>query len=128
MDDVNLLRQGYCVFRNLFLKLVKIDPFRQYLIIPSICNYVFLKADTVGTIPRGGIVWETVSLLKLFNGWCILVEQGTLYFMPEIEGRYICLGNKNVKVDGYSPDTRGLLSIWVVTGMDVLACLIGSSP
>jgi len=27
MDDVNILRQACCAFRNLFLKLVKMDPF-----------------------------------------------------------------------------------------------------
>jgi len=33
MDDVNVLRQACCAFRNLFLKLVKSDPFRQSNII-----------------------------------------------------------------------------------------------
>jgi hypothetical protein len=57
MDDVNVLRQACCAFRNLFLKLVKIDPFRQAITITSICNKVFrtmfLKPDSVGIIPRG---------------------------------------------------------------------------
>ena len=79
-----------------FLKLVKIDHIRQAIQISSICNKVlrtmFLKPDTVGIIPRGGFVWETVSLLKIFNVWRILVEKETMKFMPEMEGRYICLG------------------------------------
>jgi len=83
-------------FRNLFLKLVKMDPFRQSITISSICNKVFRtmihKPDTVGIIPRGGTEWETASPFKLFNGWRILVKQGTIYFMPEMERRYICLG------------------------------------
>ena len=58
LDDVNVLRMAYCSFRNLFLKLVKMDPFRQAITISSICNKVFrtyfLKADTVGIIPRAG--------------------------------------------------------------------------
>ena len=58
MDDVNILRQAWCAFRNLFLKLVKMDPFREAITISSICNKVFrtmfLKPDTVGIIPRGG--------------------------------------------------------------------------
>ena len=58
MDDVNVLRQACCAFRNLFLKLVKMDPFRQAITISSICNKVFrtmfLKRDSVGIIPRGG--------------------------------------------------------------------------
>jgi len=49
MDDVNVLRQACCAFRNLFLKLVKMDPFRQAIKISSICNKVFrtmfLKTD-----------------------------------------------------------------------------------
>jgi hypothetical protein len=36
MDDVNVLRQAFCAFRNLFIKLVKIDPFRQAITISSI--------------------------------------------------------------------------------------------
>ena len=58
MDDLNVLRQACCAFRNLFLKLVKMDPFRQAITISSICNKVFgtmfLKPHTVGIIPRGG--------------------------------------------------------------------------
>ena len=29
MDDVNVLGQAWCAFRNLFLKFVKMDPFRE---------------------------------------------------------------------------------------------------
>jgi len=29
IDDVNVLRQACCAFRNLLLKLVKMDPFRE---------------------------------------------------------------------------------------------------
>ena len=58
IDDISDLRQACCAFSNLFLKLVKMDPFRQALKISSICNKVFrtvfLKPDTVGIIPRGG--------------------------------------------------------------------------
>jgi len=58
IDDVNVLRQACCAFRNLFLKLVKMDPFRQAFTISYICNKVFLtmflKPDSVGIILRGG--------------------------------------------------------------------------
>ena len=58
MDDVNLLRQACCAFRNLFFKLVKMDPFGQAITISSIWNKVFrtmfLKPDFMGIIPRGG--------------------------------------------------------------------------
>ena len=96
IDDVNVLRQACCAFRNLFLKLFKMDPFRQVITTSSICNKVlrtmFLKPDTVGIVPRGGIEWETASLLKPFNGWRTLVEQETMLLMPVMGGRYIYLG------------------------------------
>ena len=41
MNDVNDLRQASCAFRNLFLKLVKMDPFWLAITIWSICNKVF---------------------------------------------------------------------------------------
>ena len=57
-DDVIVLRQACCAFRNLFLKLVKMDHFRQAITILSIRNKVFraifLKPNTVGIIPRRG--------------------------------------------------------------------------
>jgi hypothetical protein len=95
MDDVNVLRQACCAFRNLILKLVRMDPFREALTISSICNKVFrtmfLKEETVGIIPRGVSVLETASLLKLFNGWRTLVERRKILFMPAMGGRFVCL-------------------------------------
>jgi hypothetical protein len=45
-----------CYFSNLFLKLVKLDPFRQTTSISSIRNMIFgtyiLKVDNVGIIPQ----------------------------------------------------------------------------
>ena len=56
MDDDNVLLQACCALRNLFLKLVTMDPFRQAIKVSSICSKVFrtmfLKLDTVGIIPR----------------------------------------------------------------------------
>jgi len=96
IDDVNVLRQACCAFKNLFLKLVKMDPFRQAITISSIYNKVFwtmfLKPETVGIITRGGTEWETASLLKPFNCWRTLVEQETMLLMPVMGGRFMCLG------------------------------------
>jgi len=96
IDDVNVLRKACCALRNFFLKLVKIDPFRQAITISSICNKLFrtmfLKPDTVGIIPRGGTEWETASVLKLFNSWRTLVERETMLLMPLMGGRSIYLG------------------------------------
>jgi hypothetical protein len=55
MDDVNVLRQACCAFRNLFLKLVKMDPFRQAITIWAICSKGFGQCSlnqTLGVIPR----------------------------------------------------------------------------
>ena len=72
MDDVNVLRLACCAFRNLFLKLVKMDPFRGDITTSSICNKVFrtmfLKPDAVGIIPRAGYRMGIYSLLKVFSG------------------------------------------------------------
>ena len=58
MDDVNVLRQACCAFRNLFLKLVKMDHFRQANTISSISDKLFRtmfpKPDSVGVVPIGG--------------------------------------------------------------------------
>jgi hypothetical protein len=91
MDDVNVLRQACCAFRNLFLKLVKMDPFRDAITISSICNKVFwtmfLKPDTKyypeSRLPYGG--------LKVFNGWRIWDGHAKL-FMPVMGGKCICQG------------------------------------
>jgi len=98
MVDINVLTQACCAFRNLFLKLVKMVPFRQAITISSICNKVFrttfLKPDTVGVIPRGGIEWETASLLRLFYGWRTFFWRGTMLLNTEIEGGSFAWGTK----------------------------------
>ena len=95
MDDVNVFRQACCAFRNLFFKLVKMDPFRQAITVSSICNKVFrtmfLKPDAVGLSREPVTVWEIVSLLKVFNGWRIWDGHAKL-FMPVMGGKCICPG------------------------------------
>ena len=96
MDDVNILRQACCAFRNLFFKLVNMDPFREALSILSICYKVFrtmlLKPDTVCIIPRAEYRMGDRQSVKFFNVWRILVRQGTILLMPVKEGRFICVG------------------------------------
>ena len=81
IDDVSVLRQACCAFRNLFLKLVKMDPFRQALTISSICNKVFrtmfLKPDT-GYYPERGYCMGDRQSVELYNGWRTFVKQGTM--------------------------------------------------
>ena len=57
MDDIHVLRQACCVFRNLFLKLVKMDPYRQAIIssiFKKVFRTMFMIPDTVGIIFRDG--------------------------------------------------------------------------
>ena len=57
IDDVKVLRQAYCVFRNLFFKFFKMDYFRQAISISSISTKVLWtmiqRPDSVGTFPSG---------------------------------------------------------------------------
>jgi len=97
MDDVNVLRQACCAFRNFFLKFLKMDPFRQAITILSICNKVFrtkfLKINTVGIIPRAAYRMGDRQL-KLFDGWSILVVQGTILLMPVMKRASFAWGTK----------------------------------
>jgi hypothetical protein len=77
-DEVNVLRQACFAFRNVFLKLVEMDPFRQAVTISSICNKVFrtkfLKPDTIGIIPKGGYrigVRQSIEAIK----WLAYISQ-----------------------------------------------------
>jgi len=96
MDDVNILRQACCALRNLFLKIVKIDPFRQAITISSIYNMVsrtkFLKPESVGIFLRTGTALWIASLLSLFNGWRTLVRRVIMFLMPVVGGKSVCPG------------------------------------
>jgi hypothetical protein len=115
MDDVNIRRQACCDFRNLFLKLVKMDPFRQSITISSIYNKVFrkmfLKPDTVGIIPRGGYRMGNSQSLEPIQ-WLAYIGRTWDDVIHAGNGREVHLpGVPNVKVDGYSAKTRRCLSI-----------------
>jgi len=79
--DVNVLRKACCAFRNLFLKMIKMDPFREAIAISSVCNKVFrtmlLKPHAVGIIPRADYRMGIISLLKVIKKSKTLV---TLFF------------------------------------------------
>jgi hypothetical protein len=47
MDDVNVLRQVCCAFRNLFLKLVNMDP-----ISTSNNNFIHLQSSVQNHVPE----------------------------------------------------------------------------
>jgi hypothetical protein len=96
MDDVNVLRQACCAFRNLFLKLVKMDPFKEAITISSICSKVFrtmfLKPDTVGIMPRAGYRMgdkQSIEGLK----WLAYIGRDKTLFMPVMGGKFIWLGS-----------------------------------
>ena len=105
MDDVNVLRQACCAFRNLFLKLVKMDPFRQAITISSISKEVFrtmfLKPHNVGIIPRAGyrmVDRQSVDVLQ----WLTYIGRTRNDVTHAGNGREVHLSKiPNVKVDGY---------------------------
>jgi len=109
MDDVNVLRQACCAFRISFLKLVKMDPFREAITISSICNKVFrnkfLKPDAVGIIPRAGY---RMGDRQSIEGLQWLAYMGrTSKIIHSGNGREMPLpGVPNVKVDGYCQETK----------------------
>ena len=82
IDNLNVRRQACCASLILFLKLVKMDPFRQANKIWSICNKVFqtmyLKPDSVGIIPRRNYRMEDRQSLLLLNVWRTLVGHVTM--------------------------------------------------
>jgi G:T-mismatch repair DNA endonuclease (very short patch repair protein) len=109
MDDVSVLRQACCSFRNLILKLVKMDPFREAITISSICNKVFrtmfLKPDTVGIILRAGY---RMGDRQSIEGLQWLAYMGrTRKMIHAGNGRETSLpGVPNVNVDGYCEETK----------------------
>jgi hypothetical protein len=110
MDDVNVLRQACCAFSNFFLKLVKMDPFRQAITISSICNKVFramfLKADSVCIIPRGDYRMgdrqsvEALQLLAYIGGKRNNVTHAGNWMEVHLSGV------PNVKFDGYCKEAN----------------------
>jgi len=108
MDDVNVLKQACYAFR-IFLKLDKIDPFRQAITISSICNKVirtkFLKADSVGIIPRGGYRLGHRQSVEAFQ-WLAYIGR-TRNISHAGNWREVRLaGVPNVKFDGYCEETN----------------------
>jgi len=131
MDDVNVLRQACCAFRNLFLKLVIMDPFREAITISSICKKVFrtmfLKPDAVGIIPRAGCrMGERQSIEGL--QWLSYIGR-TRKIINAGNGREVHLaGVHNVKVDGYCRETNEVFEYLGCFGMGVFACPIDINP
>jgi len=105
IDDVNVLRQAHCAFRYLVLKLVKIDPIRQAINKPSICNKVsgtrYCRYYPERVVPNGrppvccspsmvGVHWSTRNNVT-----------------HAVNGREVHWpGVPNVKVDGYCKETK----------------------
>jgi len=88
-------------FRNLFLNLAKMDPFRIVITISSIRNKVFrtifLKQDSVDTIARGGY--------RLGNRQSVKVLQWLAY-IGRNRNIVTHAGIPYVKVDGYCEETN----------------------
>jgi hypothetical protein len=110
LDDVNVLRQACCAFRNLFLKLVKMDPFRQAITISSICNMVFrtmlLKPDTVVIIPRAGYRMGDRQSVEALQ-WLAYIGRtsNNVTHACSVWGVHLT-GVLGLKVDGYCSETN----------------------
>jgi len=110
MGSVNVLRQACCAFRNLFLKLVKMDPFQEAITISSICNKVyqtlFLKPGTVGIIPRAGYRMGDCQSVEAVQ-WLAYIGQTRHIVTHTTNGREVHLpGVPNVKVNRYCAETK----------------------
>ena len=130
MNDVNVLRQACCAFRNLFFKLVKMAPFPQAIKISSICNKVFRttfqKPDSLGIIPREGYRMRERHSVEALQ-WLAYIAGTRNNVTHAGKGREVYLpGVQNVKVDGYC--TERSLSNWGDFSMGVLVCPIDASP
>ena len=132
MDYVNILRQAFCAFRNLFLKLVKMDPFREAITISSICNKVFrimfLKPNTVGIISRGGYRLRDYQSIEALQRLAFIGR--TRNNVPHAgNGRNVHLtGLPNLKVDGYCEGTNEVFNYLGYFRMGVPVCPIDTSP
>jgi hypothetical protein len=129
MDDVNILRHSCCAFRNLFLKLVKMNLCKKCLTISSfykVFRTMFLKPDAVAIMPRTGYrmghrqVIEGPQWLAYMGRSCKVIHAGN--------GREVHLaGALNIKVSRYCRETKSL-SIQVVFGMGDIACPVDINP
>lgn len=110
-DDVNVLRKACCKFRELFISVGNVQPFRENITIASACSKVyrrnFLKENRIGIIPSCGyrladkqskeaIKW-LISEEKKHNINILHAGNGREFRPPEL---------KNIKVDGYHKDTN----------------------
>ena len=62
-DDVTVLRQACQLFRRDFMDVGNVDIFLEFCTIASECNKLlrkwFLKPETIGLIPKGGVTAVT---------------------------------------------------------------------
>jgi len=64
MDDVSVLREACCGFRNLFLKL---DPFRQTITISSMCTCILNTFKEFIILLHGAVKGAVHTLLNEQN-------------------------------------------------------------
>jgi hypothetical protein len=59
MDDVNVLRQAWCLFRNLFFETGKDEHISaSFIFLQKRIWIMFLKSDTLSIITRRATVWR----------------------------------------------------------------------
>jgi hypothetical protein len=110
MDDVNVLREECCFFRNKFFEIGQNGALStsHYNIVDfqKVFGSVFFKPDSVVIIPRGGtrmLYRQVVESLQ----WLAYISQKRNNVVPAGNGSEIKLARvRNVKVDGYCSETN----------------------
>ena len=108
-SDVDILRRCCLKFRENFMEITDIDPFKQCITIDSACNLVFrtnfLQSETIGLIPHHGYNPQQKHSIKALQ-W--------LKFLSQTEGLNIQHarngGEKAIehyRVDGYCETENG---------------------
>ena len=113
-SDVKILMDGCLKFRDEFVGLTTIDPFRDGVTIASVCNLVyrtlFLKEESIGIIPRNNYTRKNKqsSLALGYLQW-LSAERGYEDLLHvENGGEAVICG---CPVDGYSPSRNLVLQV-----------------
>ena len=110
VQDVKILRKACLIFRRTFICCSDVCPFAECSTIASTCLRVFrkkyLKANTVGVIPRGGYRLADNQSVKALH-WLSWMEK-VLDRRIQFSARGCELGLlENIKVDGFCSSRRG---------------------
>ncbi|KAB0800757.1 hypothetical protein PPYR_06496 [Photinus pyralis] len=108
VSDVNILTTACLKFRDLLIQAGNICPFSEACTIASSCNKLFrrnfLKADTIGLIPRNGYRYRD-NQSKIAIEWLIWEEKvREINILHAAKGKEIVLDG--LPVDGFCAETN----------------------